>query len=154
MSYVDTNLLPQEQVVYRARLHWIVYVTPAVLIGLALIIFLVAAANSATAGGAVFGGFILVIGLYSLLMRWIRMKTSEFAVTTKRVVIKVGLIRRHSLELLLRQVEGIRVDQGLLGRVLGYGTIVVGGTGGTAEPFPEIASPLEFRRQVQMQSST
>jgi uncharacterized membrane protein YdbT with pleckstrin-like domain len=64
------------------------------------------------------------------------------------------LIRRHSLELLLRQVEGIRVDQGLLGRVLGYGTIVVGGTGGTAEPFPEIASPLEFRRQVQMQSST
>jgi hypothetical protein len=50
--------------------------------------------------------------------------------------------------LLLRQVAGIRVDQGL------SRAIVVGGTGGTADPFPEIASPLEFRRRVQLQSST
>jgi uncharacterized membrane protein YdbT with pleckstrin-like domain len=75
-------------------------------------------------------------------------------VTTKRVIIKVGLVRRRSVELLLRQVEAIRVEQGILGRILGYGTIIVGGTGGTAEPFSEIAAPLEFRRQVQMQSSS
>jgi membrane protein YdbS with pleckstrin-like domain len=154
MSYVDKNLLPQEQVVYKAHLHWIVYGPAAVLILFAIVSFIVGAANSASAVGEAIGGFILLIGLYSLLVQWIRMKTSEFAVTTKRVVIKVGLIRRHSLELLLRQVEGIRVDQGIIGRMLGYGTIVVGGTGGTAEPFPAISGPLEFRRQVQMQSST
>ena len=59
------------------------------------------------------------------------------------------MIRRHSLELLLQKVEGIGVDQGIAGRVLGYGTITVSGTGGTKESFPLISDPLEFRRQVQ-----
>ena len=47
----------------------------------------------------------------------------------------------------------VRVDQGLLGRLLGYGTIVVTGTGGTNEPFASIANPLEFRRQVQIRAA-
>jgi uncharacterized membrane protein YdbT with pleckstrin-like domain len=64
-------------------------------------------------------------------------------------LIKVGLIRRHSLELLLQKVEGIGVDQGILGRILGYGTITVSGVGGTQEAFRMISNPLEFRRQVQ-----
>jgi len=81
--------------------------------------------------------------------RWLAWISSEFAVTNKRVLIKVGFIRRHSLELLLQKVEGIGVDQGILGRVFDYGTIIVTGTGGTKEPFKNIAAPLEFRKQVQ-----
>jgi uncharacterized membrane protein YdbT with pleckstrin-like domain len=65
------------------------------------------------------------------------------------VLIKIGLIRRHSLELLLQKVEGIGVDQSLAGRILGYGTITVTGTGGTRESFQRISRPMEFRRQVQ-----
>jgi uncharacterized membrane protein YdbT with pleckstrin-like domain len=80
---------------------------------------------------------------------WIDSLSSEFAVTNKRVLVKVGLIRRHSLELLLQKVEGIGVDQTLTGRILGYGTITVSGTGGTREAFRLISDPLEFRRQVQ-----
>ncbi len=76
-------------------------------------------------------------------------KTSEFAVTDKRVVIKVGWIRRRTLETMLSKVEGVGVDQSLTGRMLGYGSIEVTGTGGTREEFTRIADPLEFRRQVQ-----
>ena len=79
--------------------------------------------------------------------------TSEFAVTNKRVLVKVGFISRHTLELLLSKVETIGVDQSILGRILGYGTIVVIGTGGTREPFKAIADPLGFRHQVQGQTS-
>lgn len=61
----------------------------------------------------------------------------------------MGFIRRHSLELLLTKVEGIGVDQSILGRLLRFGTIIVTGTGGTKENFKNISQPMEFRKQVQ-----
>ncbi len=74
--------------------------------------------------------------------------TSEFAVTTRRVIIKVGLVSRRTVELNLEKVESIGVEQTVVGRILGYGTIVVVGTGGTKEPFARIADPMGFRRAV------
>ncbi len=74
--------------------------------------------------------------------------TSEFAVTNRRVIIKVGLVSRKTVELNLEKVESIGVEQTILGRILGYGAIVVVGTGGTKEPFPRIADPMGFRRAV------
>jgi uncharacterized membrane protein YdbT with pleckstrin-like domain len=73
------------------------------------------------------------------------------AVTNKRVLIKTGLIRRHSLETLLSKIESIGVAQSILGRILGFGTIVISGTGGSKEPFHKIADPMQFRRRVQEQ---
>ena len=142
MGYVDSNLLPNEHVTYRARLHRIIYLVPVCAL-------LVALGVGLASGSWIAGGMLAVIGLLLLVPPWIRSISSEFAVTNKRVLVKVGLIRRHSLELLLQKVEGIGVDQGILGRILGYGTITVSGTGGTREAFRMIADPLEFRRQVQ-----
>lgn len=151
MSYIENNLLPDERITYRTKLHWIIFVNPILSFILALI-FLIAAGGrpEATALGGVGVLFLLASVLFAI-NRWIALKSSEFAVTNKRVLIKVGLVRRHSLELLLQKVEGIGVDQGLLGRLFGFGTIVVTGTGGTKEAFRTIAVPLEFRRQVQAQ---
>src|SRR4029077_2816860 len=64
---------------------------------------------------------------------------------------KVGWIRRRSVETLLGKVEAVAVEQGIGGRLLDYGALVVTGTGGTRERFDRIAAPLEFRRQVQAQ---
>ena len=142
MGYVDSNLLPNEQVTYRARLHWIIYGLPAMVLAIALLV--------ALGGGGWIAGLALgAIGFVLFLPPWIKSASSEFAITNKRVLIKVGLVRRHSLELLLQKVEGIGVDQGILGRILGYGTITVSGVGGTKEAFRMISNPLEFRRQVQ-----
>jgi uncharacterized membrane protein YdbT with pleckstrin-like domain len=142
MGYVDSNLLPNEHVTYRARLHRIIYLLP-------VCVLIVALGAAVASGSWIAGGVLGLIGLVMLVPPWIRSIGSEFAVTNKRVLVKVGLIRRHSLELLLQKVEGIGVDQGILGRILGYGTITVSGTGGTREAFRMIADPLEFRRQVQ-----
>ena len=90
-----------------------------------------------------------VVAAMTFLGSWMRSASSEFAVTDKRVIIKVGWIRRRTLETMLAKVEGVGVDQTLSGRLLGFGTIVVTGTGGTKEEFDRIADPLEFRRQVQ-----
>ena len=142
MGYVESNLLPNEQITYRAKLHWIIYTLP-------VIVFLIAIVVALGGGGWIAGTAIGIVGFVLFLPPWIKAGSSEFAITNKRVLIKVGLIRRHSLELLLQKVEGIGVDQGVLGRILGYGTITVSGVGGTKETFQMISNPLEFRRQVQ-----
>jgi len=47
------------------------------------------------------------------------------------------------------RIESVNVDQGILGRILGYGTISIVGSGGTKVSFPNIKSPLEFRKKFQ-----
>ena len=73
----------------------------------------------------------------------------EFAVTNKRVIVKTGLISRRTLEMNLSKIESVNVDQSIMGRILGYGTITIIGTGGTRESFPKIAEPLLFRKKFQ-----
>jgi uncharacterized membrane protein YdbT with pleckstrin-like domain len=89
---------------------------------------------------------ILTLFIAPMIDRW----TSEFAVTNRRVLIKVGLISRRTVELNLTKVESVAVDQGILGRILGYGTIIVIGTGGTRERFENISAPLAFRHAVNL----
>ena len=89
----------------------------------------------------------LTLGLLPLIDYW----TSEFAVTNKRVIMKMGWISRRVLELNLHKIESVNVDQSLLGRLLGYGTITIIGTGGTRETFDRIAHPLPFRKAFQEQ---
>lgn len=86
---------------------------------------------------------ILTLFIAPFIDRW----SSEFAITNRRVIIKIGLISRHVLEMNLSKVESINVDQTVMGRMMGYGTITVIGTGGTREFFHKIADPMEFRRQ-------
>lgn len=101
--------------------------------------------------------WIVFFSLRGLLTLWIlplvERVTSEYAITNKRVIVKRGLISRRTLELNLQRVESVSVDQSILGRLLGYGTITIIGTGGTREPFHRIAHPLEFRKAVEEQLS-
>lgn len=150
MSYVDSTLLPGEEVAFRTSIHWSIFIRSAivVLFGLA---FLITGyhVDALRVVGAV---FILAGGAF-WLAAYIQRRTSEFAVTNKRVIVKVGILRRRTIELLLRQVEALEVSQSIFGRIFGYGTLLVIGTGGTREPFDRISAPLEFRRAAQAAST-
>jgi uncharacterized membrane protein YdbT with pleckstrin-like domain len=100
------------------------------------------------------GSLFILIAILTGVASFINFTTSEFGITNKRVIIKVGFIRRDSLEVLLNKVEGIQVNQGILGRILGFGSIIVSRTGGTKDPFHKIDAPLEFRKRVQEQIAT
>jgi uncharacterized membrane protein YdbT with pleckstrin-like domain len=149
MSYLDDHLLAGEHIVHRARLHWTIFATSIVVVTIGIVLAIVLGVYQPDywyAGLALAGlGLLLAIGPA------IRYASSEFAVTNKRVVAKLGFIERESLETLLSKIEAIGVDQGIVGRMLGYGSITITGTGGTNESFPRIADPLEFRRQIQSQ---
>lgn len=149
MSYVDSNLLEGERVMYRTRLHWKLFLPP-ILFALIVAIPLGWIAYAGTWN--VFAWIPLGIALLWLIAAFIRRQTSEFVVTNKRVLMKIGVFTVRSIELLLSKVEAIAVHQSLTGRVLGYGDIVLTGSGGTKEPFSTIQSPLAFRNAVQAAS--
>ena len=153
MGYVEENLMTGESVVYCARLQRVMFALPALLFLIGAAIALSARGQQDLAFVSVLGVLLILGAVLVLIIRVVAYRTSEFAVTTKRIIIKVGLIRRRTLELLLTKVETVGVDQSIPGRVLGFGTILVTGTGGTKEPFSNIADPMEFRRHVQEQTA-
>lgn len=149
MSYLDDHLLAGERIVYRARLHWTIFLSSivVVLLGIGLGILLQVVEPAYSFAGLALAG----VGLLLAIGPAVRYVTSEFAVTDKRVLGKVGFVERESDETLLSKIEAIAVDQGVLGRILGFGTVTITGTGGTQEMFPRISEPLEFRRKIQSQ---
>ncbi len=97
--------------------------------------------------------WIIFISLKSLFTLFIApiidLWTDEFAITNKRVIVKTGLIRRKTVELNLTKIESVNVNQSILGRILGFGSIQIVGTGGTRESFTNIRKPLRFRKRFQ-----
>ena len=128
-SYVDSNLLSGEQVLHRAHVSkWSLW---------ALILFGILLAP-------------VVIGLFLLLAAWIQYRTTEFAVTDRRIIAKTGLVSRKTVEMFLDKVESLNVEQSVPGRVLDYGTVTIRGTGATSEPIPNISAPLTLRKRFSL----
>ena len=152
MGYVERHLLPNERVLYRTRLHWFLFVRPVVLglggIALTLLLWRVSDPPRLWYAGLL---LILAAGVWGGV-HYVELMTSEFAVTTSRLILKVGLVARHTTELLLSKVESIAVDQGLGGRVFNYGDLTVTGTGGAHEVFRRVRDPIGLRNHVQQAS--
>ena len=146
MSYVEQQLLKGETVVYRARLTPLLYAAPAVFLGIGAAFLAIEALRPV-------GIILLPIALVALTMTHVRRVTSEFAVTDRRVIIKTGLMSRQTLETHLEKIEGVGVDQSIVGRLFRYGNITVKGTGGTSKPFALISRPMRFRKAVQEMAS-
>jgi uncharacterized membrane protein YdbT with pleckstrin-like domain len=160
MGYIENNLIPGEQVLFKTRLHSItifVHATMGLIIGLIGLFCLynsIAGQNDPTGQSKVWeisGGILVLIGTVTVIYAILKRNATEMAVTNRRILIKTGFLSRRTIELLLSRVESILITEPFLGRVLGYGTVVVRGTGGTPESFDCIAKPKEFRRCVQEQ---
>jgi uncharacterized membrane protein YdbT with pleckstrin-like domain len=146
MSYVAKNLLNGETVAFSTQLHWKLFFAPALL---AVFIFLPLTFFGLQSQSKLLALVPLLLIGAAFVPSYLRRLTSEFVVTNKRVIMKVGVLSTRSYELLLSKVEGISVTQGVLGKIFDYGDIVVTGTGGMQEPFSDIQDPFAFRRAVQ-----
>lgn len=91
---------------------------------------------------------ILAIGILWFIGAIIRRWTTKLAITEKSVIGKWGLIRRDTIELRINKVESIRLNQGIIGRMLGYGTVIVVGTGSSSAPIRYIKQPVRFKKEL------
>lgn len=150
----EKGLLPDERLILRARGHWLGYsgslgwfVSATAIAGGAFALPDESMRAPVWIGSAVIG----VVGLISLIGAWLRRISREYSVTNRRVLVTEGLLSRKSVELLLIKVESIEVEQSLLGRMLGFGTVIVHGTGGMPTRIEKIGDPLGFRNAIQSQ---
>lgn len=159
MGYIEDNLAPGERIVYMTRKHWLVLFWPVALgtlfdaAGIALIIYAVTSLGPGSTGmtAAIIAAIVLMLaGMGIVGYGAAKRSSTEIAVTDKRVLIKMGILRKRSVELFAPRIESVSVDQSLAGRIFNYGDIVVRGTGGTEEAFTKIAAPLEFRKKMQL----
>jgi membrane protein YdbS with pleckstrin-like domain len=152
MRYVTRVLQPGETVIYATRLHWVIFWRAILLLIICLI--LVGAAWHMADNQNLGLALIIAAAIFALLglasaFRWLlRRTTTELAVTNQRVIYKTGLLARHTLEMNRARVESVTVDQTLLGRIFGYGTVTVRGVGSAFEPIRNIGDPLTFRTNI------
>jgi uncharacterized membrane protein YdbT with pleckstrin-like domain len=154
MSYVEQSLGEGEVVRHVAHKHWVIFVVPVfqLLVGLVLVGIGYKISDLWVWLGwlmRVLGLIVVVFGALHLLGAWLTRVTTELAVTNRKVIGKWGLISRRTIEQRLDKVDSIEIEQTILGRILGYGTVEVRGSGVTMTPLRMIADPLTFRRRVE-----
>lgn len=151
MGYIADHLTDGEKIVFLTKRHWITSVPwPALNLTLgSLSLWL--AISAEWPWFKYISYFFFIVGGLLLARNLVQNSSTEFGVTNKRVIIKTGLIWRRTQEVILQKVESIEVNQSIPGRILGYGTIIITGSGGSNEPHKNISQPLPFRRAVQEQ---
>jgi len=155
-----------EEITYQAHYHWALLLRPGFYVLLMLVLLAawylserrleaLAANAEAWANSRLITQIALWVGLgYSMVLiivKLVAFAMAEFKVTAKRIVGNPGLLRR-AIDVPLRKVEKVSVEQGPLGRQLDYGTVVVKSKGGLTQRFPLIASPAEFRDAIEEQA--
>jgi PH (Pleckstrin Homology) domain-containing protein len=151
MGYAERVLQPGETIAYRAQLHWVIYFVGMVLIVAAIglaVAAVVLKMESIRVGLLLAALIALFLGLFQLIRAWIVAVNTEIIVTTRRVIYKTGFISRNTVEMNLDKVESVLVQQGILGRMLDFGTVIIRGVGAGLEPVDNIAAPLELHRHV------
>jgi uncharacterized membrane protein YdbT with pleckstrin-like domain len=150
VAYVNSVLQPGETVKVIGRLHWINYLKAFLLLAVAVALLLYGAQDATKAQRTVtyVGWLVLAVAVVMLLAAWFTRQMTELSVTNHRVVYKTGFLRRHTVEMNMDKVETVNVDQSIMGRILGYGTIHVLGTGQGIEGLRRIAHPIEVRSAI------
>ncbi len=159
MSYIKKTLMDHEELLYRIRPHWMTFtrtllwtmLTLAIVIAGQFIPVLHDHVGSLPRAYFILGAITLCIALFCLVGNISTYISSEYGITTKRVLMKEGLLRRNTNEIFISKVESIKVSQSILGRILNYGSLEISGTGGNHEPFIQVPNPLKFREHVQHQ---
>jgi membrane protein YdbS with pleckstrin-like domain len=150
MSYVQKVLQPGESILYETKISWTTYVAGVVVLVVATVIYVLLKVfvPSPVWLAEATGAIVLLIGLVMLLVAWFERWTTEIAITTRRIILKRGFIRRDTAEMHMEKVESVDVNQSFLGRILDYGDVTVRGTGAGLETLRQIDAPLEFRNHV------
>jgi len=141
MHFLKKNLLVHERIVFSTKLNWTLYIKSLIVI---LIGFLVLLDN-------LFGLIVVFIGMLSAVVTYFKIKNFEFAVTNKRVLIKYGILRTRSFEIMLNKVEAIYVEQNIIGKIVNSGTMIIKGTGGSQNLLRNVDNPFQFRIALNQQ---
>jgi uncharacterized membrane protein YdbT with pleckstrin-like domain len=144
----------REKIIYQTHLHWILFLESAGILTLGTLVWMLG--HRYAPQYQIYFSYLslpfFVYGGFKLLLEWIQHTSSDFVITSNRIVIKVGVLKRSSLSMPLNKIESIEVDQTITGQLFGYGSIHITGTGTATSKFDFINNPSQFRQKIQQAS--
>lgn len=147
MGYIEKNLMDGEHIVYEARQHWVIYWLPALLVVIAIVQFVVPTGGT---GLLLQCCFALLLTLAAVVWAVNIYGGRKYILTNMRLILKRGIVKRNSLDLILRRCEGVSISQSIMGRLLDYGTVIVS-TGEVTNSFSHIENPVKFSSMINQQ---
>lgn len=157
-GYIRKIIQPDESIVHQANVHWIVYIWAIIhfTVGVPLLWYAFGHRQGQYSSGdwimilALICGplFTFIVAPVECIRAFIKRVTTELVITDLRVITKIGFIRRRTWEINRNAIEGVQVDQSILGRILGFGTISVMGRGRGIAPIEDVDDPITFRNHV------
>lgn len=151
MGYIKSTIIEGEEIIHEAKMSkWffsvdILFGLFFTIIGIIPLIAFILAHTDINKSSLSVSYFFIAVGLFILLRAFIIYISTELAFTNKRVIAKVGFIKRDTVEMNISKVETIQVHQGIMGRILNYGTVIISGAGNPQAPIKGIADPIKFR---------
>jgi uncharacterized membrane protein YdbT with pleckstrin-like domain len=127
VGYVEDTIGTNEKIVYTVNFHWI-YTFSAFLYLLFFGVFIIG----------------IIIFLKMMINKW----TTERVLTNSRYIQKTGWIARDTEEISIYKIEEVDLSQSILGRILGYGSIRISGTGSGNIVLKSIDDPLIFQKYL------
>jgi hypothetical protein len=144
MTFLESQLLPDEKVLFKTKKHLIVFLNPLLFTLLAM------AANIYMASNPILYRLQYLPWLMAAIL-WLHSGliylTSEFAITNKRIYMREGFFFIHTNIMRLSAVVDVAVRQSLLGQALHYGSLTVNALG-SVDTFIDIADPEGFKRTL------
>lgn len=177
MLYVQQSLAPDEEIIHIGHFHWMydvkafmnlfwgalfaiiliwgtLYIQSKV--GISLSSYLVAPDagpidkfRALHPGIKLLAFLIFLFGVFRFAQMMVFKATTEIAITTSRLIYKRGLVARAVGEISIDRIEGVNVLQGILGRLLDYGRVMIRGMGVGEVVLPPIARPVVFRKAIE-----
>lgn len=131
--------------IYKARLHWIIFLWPLVAF---IACLYMAYTYQLVYELALYGAIMSLIWLF---MMWIAYEFSMLTIKKKQVILRAGVIIRKTTDIPMDKIESIDIRQSLLGSLLKFGSLIITGTGGTKQTIATVSRPLTCRRFIEQQ---
>ena len=132
MSYLEKSLTSGEEIKLTINFHWFAYVS---VVGFFLLGFIFLP----------FSAFFFLVSLLSYL----NIRFTEQGLTTKKSIVKKGVISVKTEELLITKTETVEMNQSVFGRIFGYGNVKLTGTGSSSLTFEMVVKPLDVKKSIE-----
>ena len=149
MGYPEKSLNPGEQLAIDVRPHWKYLAGPIFAVAVVVVGSVVALVEDVPHWAEVALAVLLVLCLVWLLGRYIKWVTTSFVVTTERLIMRKGVLRRSVREILRDRLTDITYNQTLLDRIMGCGNILLESPGrDSPETFPDLPHPVRIQNEI------
>lgn len=155
MPFPRRLLIEGEDLILDLRPHWIALVGPTIVTVLVIAGYLLAVAYAPDQGTGrsvvIWGGLVLavIILIWYPVSRFIAWATSNFVLTSDRVIHREGFIAKRSMEIPLEKINDVRFHQGVFERLIGAGDLILESAGEFGRNvFSDIRNPEHVQKTI------